>query len=1439
MSDLASSQASNDQSDSQSSSQSNSQSYPTFPVVGIGASAGGIEAVTALIREIPDDLGLAFVVVQHLSADSPSMLSQILGRVTSLSVTKITEPLEIEPDCIYVIAPNTQIMIAENRLQIVPREGAPRPFMPIDTFFRSLADNRKHQAIGIILSGLDSDGALGCQLIKEQGGITFTQTQATAQYSDMPHSAIQTGCVDFVLSPDKIIKKLINIASSAYFVSLDPALLKLNQPRNESAETSEIDIETAEKTPSQTALEQIHALLRSAFGIDFSQYKPPTFERRLQRRIALNQLSSKEEYLEYLQREPDEVGSLYQDVLITVTSFFRDFETFAFLKASAFPLLIENKLKDTPIRMWIAGCATGEECYSLAICLLEYLAEHNLHPLIQIFGTDVNEAAISTARLGIYSESQLADVSPERRDRFFVRTDGSYRVSPAVRELCVFARQDLGSDPPFSNIDFISCRNVMIYFSRALQKQVLSVFHYSLNPNGLLLLGSSESIGETSTLFTTVDQTHKIYRRSLTAGHLNLDFVGEYPAMTARIAPLRSPLETISYSTLQRQVDQIVLNRYAPVGVIINDQLEILHFRGNTSPYLRPAPGEPTFQLLRMVQPSLLFELRSAIEQCRAQGTAARRERLQVENSACYIHIEVTPIRKISRQEPCYLVLFEESEASPTATKPATDLTDRSASDDPLSPSISSEIAQLELELAAARQELLDTQAYLQTTIEDQNATNQRLTTANEEILSSNEELRSTNEELQTAKEEIQAANEELQTTNEELQSRNADTKLTNDDLLNFLDNVNIPVVILSSNLCIRRFTPAAQQLFNLILTDVGRPISNIRWDIEVSDLEASVLEVMRTLDAHEREVQDSAGRWYQLRIRPYRTADHQIDGAVITLVDINDIKQMLQQLDASRCYAESIVETVSNPLLVLDDKLHIKTANRSFYQTFRVAAGEIDNISLFDLNHEIEPGQWDRADLRSHLEATLTGTGNLKNFEMECSFIRTGLKTLLLNAREIQPSSEGKIILISIEDITERKQAETERIQLAQAQAARLEAEAANAGKDRFLSMLSHELRTPLNAILGWASVLLRQLESSSTDSSTDSSTGSSAQTSSVSIATATLDRALHIIERSARTQTRLIDDLLDVSRIVQGRISIQLRALNLTHLLRATVDAIQPVAQAKSIQLHISLADAPSPVNLDPERMQQVFWNALSNAVKFTPNGGRISVTLTYSTDQATVEITDTGNGIDDDFLPFVFDRFRQANESNVRQYGGLGLGLAIVKELVEAHRGSVEISSPGVGEGTTLTMRLPLLTTESLPEPAAILAPSGNGLLNNLTILAVEDDADSLEVLTLMLTLQGSAIATATSVSEAKAKLIESDLPQLIISDISLPDQTGFDLIQWIRALPPEQGGSLPAIALTGYAAQDDKLQITAAGFQRHLVKPVNIDDLIATILELTQI
>ncbi|MEG3960352.1 CheR family methyltransferase [Microcoleus sp. herbarium2] len=1084
-------------------------------------------------------------------------------------------------------------------------------------------------------------------------------------------------------------------------------------------------------------------------------------------------------------------------------------EAFERLKEYVFPTITHNKSAEVPIRIWVAGCSTGEEVYSIAICLLEFLGDRVIPPAIQIFATDISEAAICKARSGFYLENQMLGVSEERRRRFFIPVEGSgYRICKVVRELCVFARQNLGIDPPFSNLDLVTCRNVMIYLEERLQKRVLSIFHYSLNRTGFMMLGSSESTGKSSELFTLVDAPSKIYAKKSTATPSRLPFGTSFFPLTRPENPQPMNANFSNSFDLQRETDQLILKRYNPVGAVVNEQMEIVQLRGDTNRYLRLTPGTPTLNLFAMAVPGLSVDLRTAIYQAQTQKVTVKKERLRVQEGeeTLLVNFEVIPFQPASAETRYFLVLFEES------LLPALDL--EIDNFDRLEPSdLEREIVRMRQQLAIAKQEKNMAQAHLQAVIEEQENLTQDLRVANEEIISSNEELQSINEELETAKEEIQATNEELITTVEELRTRNLDLQQVNNDVTNLLAGINIPILMLDNDLRIRSFTPMAERLFNLISTDVGRPLSDIRVNLEIPNLEEMILEVLETLNTKEQEVQTQSGYWYALRIRPYRTAENQIEGVVMVLIDIDALKRSAATIETARNYAETIVESVPTPLMVLDADLQVNTANRALYETFQVSSSETVQDSWF----EFAIGPWNSPELRELLEDILVNNVEITNFELQQAFGGLGKKTLLLNACKVEPEDRVSMILLSIEDITDRKQLETERSQLLQQeQSARQQAENANRAKDEFLANLSHELRNPLTPIMAWSQMLR-----------------------SGKLKEAETYRALEVIERSARAQAQLIEDLLDISRITNGKLKLTTRWIDLRLVVQAALEGVQFSAAAKNIEIVPHLISVK--VLGDIDRLQQVLWNILSNSIKFTPAGGRVEIVMQAIENYAEIRVTDTGKGIAPELLPHIFDRFRQGDSSTTKANQGLGLGLSIVYHLVQLHGGAVEAESPGLGQGTTIILRLPLraspqeLTPPSPPETAALpesaTEASAEAIdcripsLDGLQILVVDDEPDTRDLLKFVLEKYGAEVLTAASAKAAMAALTENPgRYDVLISDIGMPEENGYFLIRQVRALAAEAGGKIPAAALTAYASDQEQEKAIEAGFQTHIAKPI---------------
>jgi two-component system CheB/CheR fusion protein len=1363
-----------------------------FPIVGIGASAGGLEAFTELFNHLPTDTGMGFVVIQHMNPRQKSMLTDILSRTTQMPVTEAQDGMSVQPNHIYVIPANATMTITQGMLKLKPREKTHGISMTVDSFFFSLADDRGNKAIGVVLSGGDGDGTRGLESIKAAGGITFAQCEESAKVSSMPNTAVASGYVDFILTPQQIAQELANLSHHPY----------VNHP---------VPVKLSEAIPEGTDnLSTVFHLLRAATGVDFNHYKQNTLKRRIQRRMILYRMEKLEDYVRYLQSNPAEVTALYQDVLITVTDFFRDTEAFEALKTKVFPIITQDRKSDSPIRIWVAGCSTGEEAYSIIICLLEFLAEQRINIPIQIFATDINEVAIEKARIGIYKHNQIGNISPERLQRFFVQVDEGYQISKLVRESCVFARQNLISDPPFSRLDLITCRNVLIYLASSVQKKLIPIFHYGLKSTGFLMLGTSETVGEFSELFSVADKKYKIYAKKIAPSRLGIDLIASQQPLET--VPPQRPISEDTWNELetQKEADRIVLSQFAPVGVVINSDLEILQFRGQTSRYLQPAPGRPSFNLLKMAQEELRLDLRTLIHQAKKSERAVRKEGIKIhdQGQVRQVKIDVVPFMSQGVREPYFLVLFADIPFLATA-----------GSGNFTFPSEPEQENSNEQEVSRLKQELSTTKEYLQSIIEEQQATNQDLRAANEEILSSNEELQSTNEELETAKEEIQATNEELNTINDELQRRNLESTQVSNDLQNLLSSINIPILMLGGDLQIRRFTPAAGKIFNLIPTDVGRPLSDINHNLNISDLEAQILEVINNLSYTSQEVQDQEGHWYDLRIRPYRTIDHKIDGAVVLLVDIDALKRSSEQLRASRDYAQAIVSTVRQSLVVLDINLRVITANQFFYETFQVAPATTEGYLIYEIGN----GQWNIPQLRSLLEEMLPQHSEFHNLEVEHSFEQIGHKIMRLNARSMPQIGDTPLILLVIEDITQQKNLEAERAQLlTQEQSARTAAEAANRAKDDFLSILSHELRNPLNSLLGWAQ-LLRQHK----------------------LDEGKINEGLEAIDRSAKAQNRLIGDLLDISRISAGRLSLDTYPIELIPVIEAAIEVVRLAAEEKNIQIHTKLDPAPRRVLGDPNRLQQVIWNLLTNSIKFTPAGGRIDLILDYTDTQAQIQVQDTGKGISANFLPHIFERFRQADGSRARSNPGLGLGLSIVRHLVELHGGKIEAQSQGLGQGATFTVWLPLHTHQEennvpIPPESAheVELPTGNiPSLAGVRVLVVDDEPDIRQLFKIVLEDYDAEVIETESTNEALSILrANPGLYDVLLSDIGLPDEDGYALIRQVRELSPEAGGQIPAAALTAYAGYTDHAEALAAGFQIHIAKPIEPDQLLSIVATL---
>ena len=1346
-------------------------------MVAVGASAGGVEAFRRLLKTLRPDTGMAFVLIQHLDPSQPSRLTQSLSTATEMPVVEIGEGTRLAPNSVFVVPPAMDVSLQHATFHTAAVPDARSRRLSIDLLFATLAAEFGRQTIGVILSGSGADGVEGLRAIQSAGGITFAQDGASARVASMPSSAVAAGVVDHALPPEAIAEELARLTN-------DPYLAMASPPAVEGAEPS-------------VAFRKILARVHEETGVDLAEYKQGTIDRRLMRRMALRRMSTMEEYLSFLESDRKEARALLEDTLVHVTHFFRDPGIYEALRLRVFPAILAQRPAGTPIRVWVAGCSTGEEVYSIAISLVEYLAEVGHDVPIQIFGSDLSESAIERARAGIFADSLLRDVSPERIERFFARTGGGHRVQKLIRDLCVFAKHDVARDPPFSKIDLVTCRNTLIYFGSALQQRVLRNFHYALVPSGFLLLGGSESVTGVANLFSAFDKENKIFRRMAAPARMAML---PRPSVTKR-----DPVELVprrSFDTLlQRNVDALVA-RYSPPGVVVNARGEVLLFRGRTVPYVEPPTGQPTTNVFRMARGGLAAELRAALKQAGETMVTVRREglTLRAESGIKTFDLEIAPIpgHLLDAQEPCFLILF--MEMVPTATAGERKTQGRLKA---------TERERLEHELATTRIQFQSLSDEHQRTADELNATN-------DELVSTNEELQSTNEEIESAKEELQSTNEELTTLNDELRSRNDELVQLNDDLVNLVGSVDIPIVILSRDRRIRRFTPRAQRLMNLIPSDVGRPIDDIRLNLTAVEVERAITQALESMAAVEADVQDRDGRWCRLQIRPYRTSDNRVDGVVLSLLDIDDMKHAVQSAERTSAYTTAIVEAVPIPLLVLDAKLQVLTANRAFHRAFEWNGH--DTIGRqFD---ELAGGAWNVPELMARLGGVFLGD-RVEAFVVEHDFAALGPRVMELHAEPIEWQEGARCLLVAIHDITARTFAERERASLleraesarALAEEAQQEAEGANRTKDVFLATLSHELRTPLTSILLNAE-RLREGQ------------GMTAER---------VARAGHAIERAARAQSQLIDDLLDVSRVIAGKLHMKRDPIDLSKLVLAAAEPMREAAERRGLRFETAVAPEVGTVVGDAVRLEQVVWNLATNAIKFTPEGGVIRLELTSHEDVAVLRVSDSGKGIDAQNLEDVFGFFSQEDGASNRRHGGLGLGLAIVRHLVEAHGGSVKATSDGLGRGASFTVQLPL-SSHQVTSSRAEGHRAGDDL-SGLDVLVVEDDEATRELVAEVLAGKGATVRSAGTAEDGLIA-VRDHAPEVILCDIAMPDRDGYDFVAALRAMPNGSSSTVPVVAVTALASEAERDRILAAGFDEHIPKPIDTRRLAAVVNHLAR-
>jgi two-component system, chemotaxis family, CheB/CheR fusion protein len=962
----------------------------SFPITAIGASAGGLESFEEFFRNITASSGIAFILISHLDPSHASMLTEILQRCTKMPVLEVQDKMIIEPNHVYVIPPNCDMAIFQGVLQLSIPEKIRGQRMPIDYFFRSLAEDQGERSIGVILSGTGTDGTFGLRSILGAGGSTFVQDPATAKYDGMPSSAVRNDLATYILTVDKIPDKILSYVNSEF---------------KKDARAPSSDDSTIYDT------REILKIVRSATSHDFSLYKQTTIGRRIERRMEANSIESIDDYARYLRGNPKETQILFKELLINVTNFFRDPEAYDILKKDIIPQLFLDKPAEYCFRIWVPACATGEEAFSLAISLREYMDEIKQDYKILIYATDINDDSILAARLGVYPENIILDVSPYRLKRFFIKDDKNlYKVKEEIRGMITFAVQNVINDPPFIKLDFISCRNLLIYLEPQLQKLLISIFSYALKPGGFLFLGPAETISGQTNLFNAINKRQKFFKStpSVTSRHAELfeNFAFQNIQKSEKLENIKinSAVENLAELTKKE-----LLKSYAPSSVVIDESGKILFVHGDTGKYLSPAPGPASLNIVEMACQELKLKINTAIRNAITQKKQVEYNNITVKTNGDtqVINLVVRPFTDTGNPPVLLMVSFQEiskkqKEQSPAVEKLSTK--ERKAK----------YIEELEKELSYEKENLI-------AITEESQASNEELKSTNEELQSTNEELQSTNEELDTSREEMQSVNEELITVNAELSAKIDQLAEIQNDLKNLLENINIGTIFLDNNLNIKRYTKQASNLFHLIPTDIGRPLNDINSELIIDKLVTKAGYSLEMFTTHEEELLANNGKWYLMRILPYRTTEEVVEGVVITFTDISALKNVeASHKDASE-FAENILNTVRESLLVLDKDLKVVSANRSFYDSFKVTPEETIGNQIYNLGNK----QWNIPKLKELLEEILPKKSSFDGYEVEHEFISIGRKVMLLNARLIVQKEPGSnLILLAIEDVTDRKKA-------------------------------------------------------------------------------------------------------------------------------------------------------------------------------------------------------------------------------------------------------------------------------------------------------------------------------------------------------------------------------------------------------------------------------
>ena len=1317
------------------------------PVVAVGASAGGLEALQELLRHVPADTGYAFVLIQHLSPRHETLMPELLSPLTPMPVRAVVEDeTVVEANHVYVMPPHVMLTIDDCVLYVSKPVRTRGRRSPIDRFFRSLAEDLEDEAVAILLSGTGTDGALGLKAVKERGGFTLVQAPETARYDSMPRSAILTGAVDHVLPVAEMPVRLVE----------HQKLLHEGQGGDPEQFREELS----------GYLGKICAILRRQTGHDFRHYKQSTLVRRVRRRMNETRRASVYAYVEYLNQDPKEAEQLFRDLLISVTHFFRDPEVFDLLASRVIPRLFEGKDADGFVRVWVPGCATGEEAYSIAMLLREHMDGLEAPPQVQVFATDIDAQAIETARQALYPETIASQIPPERLERFFVKHGNMVQVSREIRDLCLFSLHNLIADPPFSRLDLVSCRNLLIYLESELQKKVVALFHYALRPGGILLLGPSEMVA--SDLFRTLDKRLRLFQARDTVTRPPFSFpLGERGRPLARAAEEPQRRVVPRQQEVVRAFETVLLENYAPACVVVNEWGDITYFSPRTGRYLEPPPGAPTVNVLDMARKGLRLDVRTALHKAVNARVPVVHENVafELDGQTQRVSVIVRPLTELGEDPGLFMIVFQDGVSGGEETGELEEL-DPILPDDPM-------VRRLEAELRA-------TKDHLQATLEELESSNEELVSSNEELLSMNEELQSANEELQTSKEELQSVNEELETVNSELKKKLEELDHANSDLQNLFQSTRIATVFVDRDLRIKKFTPAAVEIFRLIDGDVGRPMADIAPRFRVGDLVGDIRAVLRTLAARERQVRvEDGSAWYLLRILPYRTVDDVIDGVVLTFLDVTELKRSEEELGKLAAIVESSQDGIIGKTLDGIITSWNAGAEKMYGYTAREMIGRPVDVIVApeyraEMAHVFEQ-------LRKGVRVEPFETGRVR---------KDGQRFYISLTLSPVRDSAGQLVGASgiDRDISDRKRAE---------EALREEARR----KDEFLAMLGHELRNPLAPVRNCLSIL-------------QSPKATAVQK----------EEARKTAERQVVHLTRLVDDLLDISRVSRGKILVKKERLDLAEAVRATAEDQRIELETAGLTLEIVLPGSPVWVEGDSTRLSQAVGNVLHNAGKFTEPGGRVQVSVWEEPEHGTaaVRVRDTGIGMTPELLTRIFEPFSQADRGPDRSRGGLGLGLSLVKSLVELHGGSAEAASPGLGRGSEVTLRFPLL---SGGEDLTMADPPREEPIQPRRCLVIEDNVDAAESMALLLSLDGHETEVAFDAAGGleKARCFH---PEVVLCDIGLPGpMDGHGLARAFRADPGLRGAYM--IALTGYGQEEDRRRALEAGFDAHLTKPADLE------------